>query len=86
MEPILKSGGVGTLSWNIGSNIGYPVPPDMSEVLPSYTVMHRGDNSEDVKQHISLTSIPKQYGGRQYFYLCPSCDRRYVNLVIIAIL
>ena len=82
MKSLLKSGGVGTLGWNTGSTIGYRVPPDRSEVVLNYTITHRDDSSEDIEQHISLTSISKPYGGKQYFYLCPSCGRRYMNLYL----
>ncbi len=64
MKPLLKSGGAGTLSWNTGSTIGYFIPLDRSEVILNYTITHRDDSSEDVKQHISLTSISKPYGGK----------------------
>jgi hypothetical protein len=50
MKPLLKGGGVGTLSWNTGSTIGYLVPPDKSEVVLSYTITHRDDSSEEIEQ------------------------------------
>ena len=82
MKPLLKRRGVGTLSWNTGSTIGYLVPSDKSEVVLNYTITHRDDSSEGIEQHISLTTVSKPYGGKQYFYLCPSCGKRYMKLYL----
>ena len=82
MKPLLKSGGAGILKWNTGSTIGYRVLSDRSKVVLNYTITHGDDSSEDIEQCISLTTIPKPYGGRQYFYLCPSCGKRYLKLYL----
>ena len=52
---------------------------DTSEVVLSYTITH---SSEDIAQHIPLTSISKPYGDMQYFYLCPSCGKRCMKLYL----
>lgn len=40
---------------------------------------HRGRN---IKQDIEVSSTACNYGGRRYWFVCPTCDRRAANLYL----
>lgn len=79
--------GNGSLNWTSNGDpratIGYSfnlIDPDSASITLHYTWTPRGSEPRDIKQRINLTWTRPHYGGRRWWFFCPSNGRRVAKL------